>query len=180
MRSYALCCLFGLMLFPLSAAADCPAIDLPGGGPCTEGDAGSFAPYVAETAVTSVVAGVALMVEIVATADDTLTFRPAVHVALAVVGAGNVALGTASAIHNRDGGASRYLPGPIIAGVTGLPLIVMSIYNLAADSPPQEPSAGAMVSCTGGRCRPGVPAPLMMSDSRGTLAPGFQILGGRF
>jgi hypothetical protein len=125
---------------------------------------------------------VGLMTEILATAKDDVHFRPAVHVGLALVGVGNVALGTASAIANRDGHAGSYLAGPIMAGLTGLPLVVMSIYNLRRDRPPSETQAppGSMVSCASRRCRPGVPAPLLMSDLRGAPAPGLQIVGGRF
>jgi hypothetical protein len=174
--------LSGALGIALGAAGCRPrCVDFPGGGPDCTADASSSIddPYLVPTAATAVVAGLGFGVEVIAAADDDLELRPAVHVALAVVGAGTVALGTASAIYNRDRSPRYYLPGPIIAGLTGLPLIVISVYNLVVDrSPPASP--GAMVSCTSGRCRPGIPSPLVTRDVRGAPAPGLRIVEARF
>ncbi len=156
------------------------SINVPGGGPESPGGGGGGGgggktddPYLAYSMLMSLVSIPALGAEIAATAMDDLAFRPSVHVALAAWGAGHVTLGTVSGIRNRDQG--NFLVGPIFAGVTGLPLFVMSIYNLVTDSPPPRINT----RCLGVHCR-AIPHPLLMFDVRGAPTPGLQLVQARF
>lgn len=135
-------------------------------------------PYLAGTAISSVPSGISALIGGLS-ASGRIEPPRGFHIFGVLSGTTTIGLATASAIRNRDREARYYLTAPIIAGLFGVPALTLGILGLLSPAVAAPPRPEAM-HCEVGNCRPGIPEPIILMDTRGNASPGVQLIGGRF